>query len=327
MTAKIRDAVIVITGASSGIGRATALECARRGASVVVSGRRHSALNELARQCEDEGGGAIAVPADVNDPEAMKHLAREAVDRFGRIDVWFNNAAVTVAGYFDEVPEDVYRQVIETNLFGVINGTRAALPYFREQGRGTLINHSSVIGKFGTSKFSAYSTSKAGIIGFSESLRQEMRGTGIDVCVVLPAAIDTPIYNQAANFSGLTVKPVDPIYPASQVARAVCSLIERPRPQVYVGATGKLVSLIREVAPYALTDRLIGRTWEQDHFTARPADRHGGNVFEPDANHQTVSGGWPSSQPSRTPYLLAGLATVILPAIVLWRRSNGARGS
>jgi NAD(P)-dependent dehydrogenase (short-subunit alcohol dehydrogenase family) len=317
----VQDAVTVITGASSGIGRATALACAESGGTVVVSARRTEALERLASECRELGGDALAVTADVTDPDTMNSLARTAIEKFGRIDVWFNNAGVTVAGNFDEIPPEDYRRVIETNLFGVINGTRSVLPYMREQGSGIIINHSSVIGKFGASQFSAYSTSKAAIIGFSESLRQELRGTGINVCLVLPAAIDTPIYNQAANFSGLGVKPVEPIYPAELAAREVIGLIKRPRAEVYVGNAGRAGSFARKVTPFAASDRAIGSQWEQDHFQPQPAEPSSGNLYEPDSNpeHAATSGGWPVSEGSNKPYVAAAVAATAIPAAYLLR--------
>jgi NAD(P)-dependent dehydrogenase (short-subunit alcohol dehydrogenase family) len=324
MRRKVGDSVVVITGATSGIGRATALACAERGAAVVLSGRREAALNDLVRKSEDIGGRAIAFPADVNDPDAMEQLAESAVNHFGRIDVWFNNAAVTVAGRFDEIPPDVYRQVIETNLFGTINGCRAVLPYLREQGSGTLINHSSVVGTFGASMFSAYSASKFAIRGFTQTLRQELRGTGIDVRLVLPAAIDTPIYNQAANFSGFEIKPVDPVYPAELAASTVVSLIERPRPEAIVGNAGVLGSLVRTIAPYSISDRIIGNQWETEHFKPVAADPSTGNVFEPDLAHPHVSGGWARQRTSSAPYI-AAFAILATPAVIWWGKHRISR--
>jgi NAD(P)-dependent dehydrogenase (short-subunit alcohol dehydrogenase family) len=317
---KLQDKVIVITGASSGIGRATAMACAREGASLVLSARREHALQQVATACEQAGGRALAYPADVNDQEAMNKLAEEALGRFGRIDVWFNNAAVTVGGRFEEVPADVYRHVIETNLFGTINGSRAVIPYFREQGHGILINNSSVLGKFGASHFSAYAASKAGIIGFSESIRQELRDADIHVCVVLPAAIDTPLYNQAANYSGRAIKPVQPVYAAEQVADTVVGLILKPRREAIVGNAGRAAAAARTVAPYALSDRMIGKQWETDHFKPEPADPSPGNVFEPDPHHTGISGGWTVSENGKGSYLAAGVAAAAIPAAYLIRR-------
>jgi NAD(P)-dependent dehydrogenase (short-subunit alcohol dehydrogenase family) len=320
MSSSLQDKVVVITGASSGIGRATALACAREGASVVVSARKEEALRSLAKECEQAGGRAIAYPADVTDQDAMYGLAQETIGRFGRIDVWFNNAAVTVGGRFEEVPADVYQRVIETNLFGTINGSRAVIPYFREQGNGILINHASVLGKFGASHFSAYSASKFGVIGFSESIRQELRDADIHVCVLMPAAIDTPLYNQAANYSGRGIKPVQPVYSAERVADTVLSLIKKPRREAIVGNAGRAAAVAREVTPFAVSDRMIGKQWETDHFKPEPADPSAGNVFEPDPKYTDISGGWQTSEEGKGAYLATGVAAAAIPAAYIIRR-------
>ena len=127
MPRKIQESVVVITGASSGIGRATALEFARRGARVVLAARREQPLLEVASQCATVGGEALVVPTDVTDEAAVQELARRAVERFGRLDVWVNNAAVTSFGLFEDTPQDVFRRIIDTNLFGYVHGARAAL--------------------------------------------------------------------------------------------------------------------------------------------------------------------------------------------------------
>jgi NAD(P)-dependent dehydrogenase (short-subunit alcohol dehydrogenase family) len=192
MPGSISDAVIVITGASTGIGRAAALEFARLRAAVVIS-RREPVLQRLAQQCETSGGRALAIAADVTDSEAMKSVARRTIETFGTIDVWINNAAVTLFGRLEDSPLDAYRKVIETNLFGYVHGARAVLPHFRDQGHGTLINISSVVGKIGQSYTSAYTASKFAIVGLSESLRMELADApDIHVCTVLPASIATP---------------------------------------------------------------------------------------------------------------------------------------
>jgi NAD(P)-dependent dehydrogenase (short-subunit alcohol dehydrogenase family) len=151
MPRELGNSVVVITGASSGIGRATAHALAEHGASVVLAARSEESLQEAAQECEEIGGRALVVPTDVSDKEAVKDLASQAADRFGRIDVWVNNAGVMAYGYFEQIPDETYRQVIETNLFGATygahDGARAALPYFREQGGGVLINVSSLWGR------------------------------------------------------------------------------------------------------------------------------------------------------------------------------------
>ena len=222
MSRKPAESVIVITGASSGIGRATALHLAGKGASLVLTARRGEALIALAEQCERLGGRVLALPADVTDREAVERVARGAIERFGRIDMWVNNAAVTMFGRLEEAPYEAYRRVIETNLFGYIHGARAVVPYFREQGAGVLVNVASVVGKVGEPYLSAYVASKFGIVGFSESLRMELRDAeNVHVCLVLPASIDTPLFQQGANYMGRSPKPVEPVYRPERVAATI----------------------------------------------------------------------------------------------------------
>jgi NAD(P)-dependent dehydrogenase (short-subunit alcohol dehydrogenase family) len=210
MSRKLRDSVVVITGASTGIGRATALAFARQGAHVALASRREDALERTAQECRSFGARALVVPTDVTDEAAVEQAAQNAFQEFGRLDVWVNNAAVTAFGRFEETPPEVYRKVIETNLFGYVHGARAALPYFREQGSGTLINVSSVVGVAGIPYVNSYVTSKFAIRGFSESLREEMADEPINVCTILPSSIDTPLFQQGANFMGWGSKPLPP---------------------------------------------------------------------------------------------------------------------
>jgi NAD(P)-dependent dehydrogenase (short-subunit alcohol dehydrogenase family) len=141
---KLAESVVVITGASSGIGRAAAEAFANEGSTVVLAARREAALRDVAHHCEAMGARALVVPTDVTDEQAVNHLAQQALENFGRIDVWVNNAAVTLFARFEEAPSDVYRRVIETNLFGYIYGARYAIRAFREQGSGVLVNVSTV---------------------------------------------------------------------------------------------------------------------------------------------------------------------------------------
>src|SRR4051812_48570556 len=196
------DSVVVITGASSGIGRAAALRFATAGERLVLAARAPEPLEEVAAACRRRGADALAIPTDVRDERAVAALAEAAVARFGRIDVWVNAAGVIAYGRFEEIPSEVFRGVIETNLFGQIHGARAAIPRFREQGRGVLINLASVWGRITSPDVSPYVTSKFAVRAFSACLRHELRDApGIDVATILPAAVDTPIFRQAANFA------------------------------------------------------------------------------------------------------------------------------
>lgn len=292
MASIISDTVTVITGASSGIGRATALRLAGEQGTVVLASRQADALQEVARECRERGGRALAVPTDVTDEAQVQNLARHAIEAFGRIDVWLNNAAVTALGEFEAVPSEVFRQVIETNFFGYVYGARAVLPYFREQQRGILINVASAVSKVGNPYATAYAASKAAILGFSDSLRMELRNIpGIHVCSVLPATIDTPLFQHAANFAGRAVQAMPPVYAPEEVAEAVTSLIRHPRREVTVGNAGRMIAL-RTLMPMALSERLLASKVERRHFQDRPSGSSPGNLFQPMPQFNAVHGGW-----------------------------------
>ncbi|MCR5867870.1 SDR family oxidoreductase [Aquincola sp. J276] len=199
--------VVVLTGASSGIGRATALALAEQGATVVLAARDRAALEAVAAECERRGGEALAVPTDVVDAAAVRALADAAISRFGSIDVWINNAGVGVVGRFDEIPIAVHRRVVETNLLGEMNGAHAAVQHFRQQQRGTLINMVSIGAWAPTPYAVAYTASKFGLRGFSEALRAELRDLpDVHVCEVYPTFVDTPGFQNGGNYTGRRLK-------------------------------------------------------------------------------------------------------------------------
>lgn len=297
MARDLESSVVVVTGASSGIGRATVLAFAEEGASLVLAARREEALRETAAQCEERGARAIAVPTDTRDAAAMDRLGELAVERFGRLDVWVNNASVHLFARFDEAPPDLWREVMEVNFFGYVHGARAALPRFRDQGGGTLINVASVNSAVGAPYASAYVSSKFALRGFAESLREELRDQRIDVCSVMPASIDTPLFQHAANLTGRAAKPLRPIIRPERVAAAIVRCARRPRRELIVGASGRQLVLTHALVP-SLFERLMTWNVEREHFRDEPLEPTTGNVYQPMPEWTGVTGGWKDGDPS-----------------------------
>ena len=245
----LNDMSVVITGASSGIGRATALAFAEAGASVTLAARRGSQLAQVAQECVKAGGRAQYVETNVTDPSAMRALVQAAVKRFGRVDVWVNNAGVGAVGRFTETPVDAHDQVIRTNLMGYLHGAHAVLPHFLHRGRGVLINVVSFGAFIGTPFAASYTASKFGLRGLSESLRSELGDEPeIHVCDVFPGFVDTPGIRHAGNYSGHELQASAPDAP-EDVADAIVRVAVRPRDKTSVGLVAKVTPALYGVAP------------------------------------------------------------------------------
>lgn len=288
----LRGAAVVLTGASSGIGRATALEFARRGANLALAARRDEPLEDTAEQCRRFGARVLVAPTDVRREDEVNTLARRAIDEFGQVDVWVNNAGVLLTGRLEDIPMDVCRGVIETNLFGTIHGCRAIIPHFRRRGRGALINVSSIAGKVGAPFENCYSASKFAVTGLSQSLRGELSDLPeVTVTTVLPAAIDTPLFQHAGNYMGREVQSLSPTYAVEKAARIIVNAAASPRREVYVGAMGRMETIIHALCPYA-GEKLVESNVRKSHFMDKPARGQPGNVRTPMAEGVGASGGW-----------------------------------
>ncbi|HEY8618443.1 SDR family oxidoreductase [Phenylobacterium sp.] len=301
--------VVVITGASSGIGRATALAFAEQGARLVLAARREPELEAVARSCRELGAQAVVAPADVSSAEDVQRLASQAAQAFGHIDVWINNAGVLHFGRVDETPTEVLDRVLSVNLSGALYGSRAALAHFRRRGRGTLINTGSVLGLVGQPFAAAYIASKFGVRGLSEALRQEVHDQpDIHVCTVMPAAIDTAAYQRAANYMGREMLPIRLLYPPEAVARVCVKLWKRPRREAFAGPAFGLVTATGKALAPALSEwvtEVAARTME---VGSAPRDASEGNLWRPSSDGLDENGGWRRRFARRTPPLtLLGL--------------------
>ncbi len=288
----VGDQVVVLMGASSGIGRETALRFARKGAKVVVSARGEEGLDSLVEEIRREDGEAIAVPADTSEFDQVKAVADRAVQEYGRLDTWVHLAAVGLFATFEETTPEEFRRVIDVNLMGQAYGAMAALPHIKREGGGALIHVSSMGAKRSIPLQSAYCASKHGIDGFLESLRVELRREKLPISVtqVLPATINTPLFDKARTKLG--VKPVapPPIYQPGIVSEAILQAAENPARDLVVGGAAKAVILSQALSP-RLVDVLLRLRGFEVHYTREPKPEDSpDNLFEPIDGYDTVEG-------------------------------------
>ncbi|MGN9906960.1 SDR family NAD(P)-dependent oxidoreductase [Phytohabitans sp. LJ34] len=319
----LADSVVVVTGGSGGIGAATALRLARRGAAVVVGARRPRATAHVVSACQARGGRAIGVAVDVADPAAVEALGRRAVEEFGRLDAWVNNASVAAYGTFTDEPIDEFRRVIETDLLGVAYGTRTAITHLRATGGGVIVNVASVLGEVTVPYLSGYTTAKHGVRALSGAVRQELRLAGdrqISVCVLLPSSIDTPMYRHAANHTGVRVGPIPPVYAPDVAARRLVRLLEHPRREAHAGRAGALLAQQWKLAP-GLLERVMGGYAGRTTFRDEPAAPTSGAVFAPGDDESALDGGWHHRRWTAARLAALGVAGLGV-AFAGWRRAH-----
>lgn len=246
----LKDQVIVITGASSGIGLVTARSAAARGARVMLVARSGAALGEIVRDINNAGGTADFREADVSDADAMVAVATDTVARFGRIDTWVNDAGVSIYAKLVDTPDDEHRRMFDTNYFGVVHGCLAAIPILRRSG-GALITVASIASDLPSPIMGAYAASKHAVQGYIRSLRIELEGDGVPISVSLvkPSGIDTPIGQHAINHAGGEAKIPPPVYDPQLVADAILHCAEHPTRDLTVGGSGRLQALFAQHFP------------------------------------------------------------------------------
>jgi NAD(P)-dependent dehydrogenase (short-subunit alcohol dehydrogenase family) len=302
---KLNDSVVVITGASSGIGRATALAFARGGATVVLAARREVALGQLATECAHLGGRAQIAPLDVTDPGAVAELAQAAARHHGRLDAWIHNAGVALFAKFEQAPPDVFRRVIETNFFGYVNAVRATLPLFRQQGHGILMNVVPSAHRTGQGEASAHCASHAALEGLEACLREELADTPeVHVSTIFSGAVDTPLLQHAANYTGRRLLPSEPLVPPHLVAGAIVECFKNPRPHLELGPSAARLALHR-LSTRALVGDAVGPA-----DGSAPAAASPGNLFEPAPGSTGMDGGWRRAQRIRPGWLTRRLLEV-----------------
>jgi short-subunit dehydrogenase len=292
MAKPLNEQVVVITGASSGIGRAAAFEFVKEGATVVLTARNEIALRDVASRIEQGGGRCLVIPADVSDPQQVRDVAQIARDTFGRIDTWVNNAGVSVYATAEETTVEEARQIMNVNFLGVVHGVTAALPFMKQQGEGTIINVGSVESQIALPLQAVYAASKHAVKGYTDALRMEQNyeKSGIKVVLILPAGINTPLFNHARSKMGVKPQPIPPAYPPELAARAIVNAAKSPQREIYVGGSGFFFWLMQRINP-ALVDRMM--TTGGTGFKAQQSDQLDDmtdNLYEPVAEAGRIHG-------------------------------------
>lgn len=318
----------VITGASSGIGRATAELFAERGWRLVLAARDAEALETLATELRERGAIVAVVPTDIGDNAAVLALAEAALAFGGTIDLWFANVGVGAVGRFEEVPIEAHEQVLRSNLLGHLYEAHAVLPIFQRQGRGVFVNMISMVGFAAAPLAAAYSASKFGLKGLSEALRAEQAARPhIHICDVYPALVDTPALDHPANYTGKAIHPPLPLVDPRRVAMAVVRLADHPRATTTVGAQTWPARIGHALAP-TLSLKIIDRWFESYFAQARPAAVTSGNLFQPPGDRPRIDGGFRKPATRRLPLLLVGGTLLALGgAALLGRRASQAEPS
>ena len=315
----INEQVVVVFGASSGIGRQAALDFAKRGAKVVVAARSETGLKTLVAEIEAKSGEAYYVLADAADFAQVKAVADQTIEKFGRLDTWVHSAAAFLFGTVEKCDPDEYERMIKVNLLGQIYGAKAALPHLKKNG-GALI-HISSVEAIRTAPFqSAYGASKHGLHGFLQVLRVELAHDEIPISVteIQPAAINTPIYEKGRNKMPFKMRPVPPLYHPSIVSNAILYAAENPVRELIAGGAGVGVALAEKFSP-VVADFFSGTVGYagQDGGAKDSPEQFTDSLFEPISGYDTVEGNFSDEQLHSDPYTWAKTNPQIANPILL----------
>lgn len=271
MTKELADQVVVVTGASSGIGRQTAWEFARHGSRLALAARDREGLETLAAEVTRLGGTALVVPTDVSDPDQMQTLAEQTVAQFGRIDTWVNNAGVSIYGRLDEVSERDSRRLFDTNFWGVVNGSLTALPYLRASG-GALINVGSEVSEAVIPLQGMYAASKHAVKGFTDALRVEIVEVDeapVSITLIQPSAVDTPFPQHARNYMDSEPKLPEPQIEPEKVAEAILDAATTPTRSTKVGTMAKVNTTMAKLIP-GRADKMSAKYADKQQYAEPP---------------------------------------------------------
>ena len=311
----LREQVIVLTGATSGIGLVTTRMAARAGARLVLAARDEDALDAVVREIRSSGGQAAYAIADVGNEQEVRGIAQAAVQNFGGFDTWVNNAGVSIYGKLVDVSLQDQRQLFDTNFWGVVHGSRIAIEQLRNRG-GALINIGSVLSERSIPLQGIYCASKHAVKGYTDALRMEIEKEGLPVSVTLikPSAIDTPYKEHAKNYLDVQPKNPPPVYAPELVAQAILHCAEHPQRDVIIGGGGKLMTLLEHFAPAAADTYMKWFLFDQQKTDAPASGDRDGSLYGPGSDLRE-HGGYEGHVSQSSMYTKAVLNPV--PATVL----------
>jgi short-subunit dehydrogenase len=311
----LHEQVMVITGASSGIGLATSLAAAKKGAKVVLASRNKEALQKAEQQIKSAGGKATHVVADVGKREDVQKIADAAIEEFGRIDTWVNNAGLSIYGRLDEISEEDNRRLFDTNFWGVVSGSLIAAKHMRNRG-GAIINLGSVLSDVSIPLQGMYSTTKHAVKGFTDALRVELEEdkAGVSVTLIKPSAINTPYPQHAKNYTEneLTLPP--PVYAPEEVANAILHTATHQQRDLMVGSGGRMMSSMNKYAP-GFMDWVSEKMMTKQQTTDRPAMHKDGSLHKHGEDGQ-IHGNYDGHVMKKSFYTRAAMRPLLTGAVV-----------